>query len=144
MDAFKPEQRIEMVEHELQKQRVDYEGLVDRLRDENYNLTSKLKSLEVEKSALTQRVIAQSNQITNQNEMHVGRVNELEAKNAKLEEINQKLTATMNDLSLKNKGFVEEDNADMITESKKRQWCAACGKPGGRYYCNNQCEEDFW
>lgn len=43
---------------------------------------------------------------------------------------------------MKTKAF--EECAKMITDTKKKQWCAACGMPGGRFYCNSQCEEYYW
>lgn len=32
----------------------------------------------------------------------------------------------------------------LITDNKKRQWCTMCLKPGGRYFCTNKCEDNYW
>lgn len=32
----------------------------------------------------------------------------------------------------------------MINDNKKKQWCSMCQKPGGRYFCDNKCEEMYW
>lgn len=35
------------------------------------------------------------------------------------------------------------DCVKMINDVKKKQWCATCGMPGGRFYCSSQCEQFY-
>ncbi|XP_055301655.1 MYND-type zinc finger-containing chromatin reader ZMYND8-like isoform X2 [Sitodiplosis mosellana] len=92
-------------------------------------------------------------------------LNSERAKNAHLVNVNKnlmdgnaKLNLTLDNLSAENKRLIcqmkeqqaknesmknqaYEHYARMITDIKKKQWCATCGMPGGQYFCSAQCDE---
>lgn len=206
LDAVKPVERIQMVELQMEKQKIEYDSLIDGVQNRNRDLNNKLKCLNAEHVAL----VARNSQTNKQNQDLNERVNVIESKNVQLlsdlkavraengklennlsqismnnaesnvkvvkyeakirdlmnrlnnsdmknaqltgenkslEEINKELTTALDDLSLKNKNLVNQMKAQsmqMLAEVKKKQWCAMCGKPGGRYYCSSHCEEIFW
>lgn len=81
--------------------------------------------------------------------------------NRSLTEVNNKLMVNMDSMNLANQTLTEqlkeaenknsqtkkdtlEYYAKMVTEAKKKQWCAHCLMPGGRYFCSSHCEKCFW
>lgn len=206
LDAVKPFERIQMVELQMEKQKTEYDSLVDAVQNQNRELNNKLKCLNAEHVSLVGRnsqtieqnqhliervkviesknvqllsdlkgVRAENNKLENDlsqismknadsnvkvvkyeatirdlmNRLHNSemKIAQLAGENKSLEDINKELTTAMDDLSLKDKDLVNQlkaQSVQMLAEVKKKQWCATCGKPGGRYYCSSHCEEIFW
>lgn len=109
---------------------------IAKLQETNIGLVNSLKSAETKNVHLTN---------VNKNLMdgHIKLNTSMD--NALLE--NKILTHRLKELQAKSeavKNQTYEHYARMITDIKKKQWCATCGMPGGRYFCSPQCETYHW
>lgn len=192
LNEANPDGRIQMAEDALKQQQLEYDSVITRLRDQNNELKTKLKSMQIEHDELHVRTrlfhgqtvqlatdlkeanakIAQINHGLSEKNMTNANLNvkqaqieamnrdlnnrlqnseakivQLAGENKRLEEINQQLNKSLDELSLKNQTMIDQMTAEskqMTADAKKKQWCVTCDKQGGRYYCSSQCEEIYW
>lgn len=143
---------------------------IDKLNDELTKLQVKNNDLSGSLSSLATKSAYLSSTVNKLQATNIGLANSLknaEAKNHRtvcvnknLTESNIKMTTKLDNLTVENQALTKrlkgmensceavkdaafEQCARLITETKKKQWCASCGMPGGRYFCNSQCEQFY-
>ncbi|XP_055301652.1 uncharacterized protein LOC129568114 [Sitodiplosis mosellana] len=151
----------------LTKLKGENEKLIGDLKCElakNANLNCNLNALSTKNTQLASTVaklqeinVEQANNLKSAEENN----SYLAGANKALMESTEKLKTQLENMTLDNKiqrdQIKEETNkfdvakaktyeecVKMIAETKKKQWCATCGMPGGRFYCSPQCEDYYW
>lgn len=159
-------QNNELIEN-LSSLKADNDKLIGDFKGEmakNANLSSNLNAISTKNSKLVSTV-SKLQKITCE---QTNSLKSVEANNTYLSGANkalmdstEKIKAQLENLKLEHKIQIdlmtEEKNksdlakskaykecAKMIVDTKKKQWCATCGMPGGRFYCSSQCEEYYW
>lgn len=137
-----PAQQIQLLQNELEKQRTEY-GI----------LFSKYNQLANENT----QTINKNTELTNENRELIEDLANVNLKLSVMEMENVELTTNLTKLEAINieqisrfkiaKAAIEEEckveQAKSIAETKKKQWCAACGMSCGRYYCSSECKKNY-
>lgn len=102
LDEANPDGRIQMAEDALKQQQLEYDAMINRLREQNNELKTKLKSMQIEH----EEVHAQNTRTVNQNQDLTVRVRLFHGQSiqlaADLKEANAKIAQITNGLSEKN------------------------------------------
>lgn len=114
----------------------------ERPNDNERLLNATIKELQ-EENAEVKRHLA------NSNEKNV----ELMAEKKSLKDSHDELTLKLDKLTLENQSKANEievlekkcdalsrETDEQVFKTKLRQWCATCGRPGGRFYCSQLCK----
>lgn len=114
-DGVTPNERL--LQEQLDKQRQNFEQQINNLRNENRQLKGELAQREK---------------------------NEHTFKTVDVQEYKAKLKAASTELMKKQAKITElnDQYVKMMTEVKKKQWCATCLMPFGTYYCSSQCQQN--
>lgn len=151
----------------LKESNTDLKKKITELTDELKNSKEKRSIIESDlSSALTNNAILNAT-VTRMQKSNVElttNMKNIESTNANLintnkilTDNNNKLTANMDNLTVEYNYLMmqlkEANNkcesikseawdqcAKTVQNTKKQQWCATCGTPGGRYYCSTPCE----
>lgn len=151
---------------QLTELKTENEKLIDDLKRElarNASLNSNLNAMSMQNTKL-QSTVSRLQKISTE---QADQLKSAEANNSYLLKANkvlmestEKLKSQLDTVTLENKiqqnqmaqeksecdlakAKAFEDCAKLIEETKKKQWCATCGMPGGRFYCSSQCEEYY-
>ncbi|XP_031635446.1 myosin-2 heavy chain-like [Contarinia nasturtii] len=144
-EAKKTEEALKESDQKLDKLTKDWE----KAKDEITALTDQLDQARTENAEFK---VADSN-AANRMKMLEVKYAQLINMNKQLMETNEKLTTEMEGVTVERNLMADRitelevgcDNvydqcAKMISDTKQKQWCVTCGKPGGTYYCSVQCE----
>lgn len=136
------QQKIETMDSELENANAKFIETNNRLS----SVTTKNTYLNVTIAKLqaTNREFANSLKSSEAKTKQLVNVNKnLMDGNIKLNAANNKLTHQLQELQNKSesmKSQAYEQYARMVTDIKRKQWCATCGMPGGQYFCSDQCQ----